>query len=82
MIQSPIYIDLFTALGANPVPMPFPELYTALETGTVDGQENPFSNIISRQDVRGAEVPYDHQSHVQPADRDHLQEDLGQDERG
>jgi tripartite ATP-independent transporter DctP family solute receptor len=47
VLQSPVFIDLFTALGANPVPMPYPELYTALETGTVDGQENPFSNIVS-----------------------------------
>jgi len=47
VLQSPIFIDLFTALGANAVPLPYPELYTAMETGTVDGQENPFSNIIS-----------------------------------
>jgi len=41
VIQSPIYIDLFTALGANATPMPFPELYPALEQKAVDGQENP-----------------------------------------
>jgi TRAP-type transport system periplasmic protein len=45
VIQIPIFIDTFSALGANPVPLPFPELYTALETGTVDGQENPFASI-------------------------------------
>jgi TRAP-type transport system periplasmic protein len=45
VIQSPIYIDTFSALGANPVPMPFPEVYTALEQKTIDGQENPFSVI-------------------------------------
>jgi len=45
VIQTPIYIDIFKALGANPVPLPFPELYTALETGTVDGQENPAKTI-------------------------------------
>lgn len=45
VIQSPIYIDTFSALGANPVPMPFPEVYTALEQKTVDGQENPFTTI-------------------------------------
>jgi TRAP-type transport system periplasmic protein len=44
-LQSPIFIDMFNALGANAVPMPFPEVYTALETGTVDGQENPFTLI-------------------------------------
>ena len=47
VIQSPIYIDMFNALGANAVPMPFPELYTAMEQKAVDGQENPFSTILS-----------------------------------
>jgi tripartite ATP-independent transporter DctP family solute receptor len=46
-LQSPIYIELFNALGANAVPMPFPEVYTGLETGAVDGQENPVSVILS-----------------------------------
>ena len=45
VIQSPIYIDTFAALGANPVPMPFPEVYPALEQKTIDGQENPFTVI-------------------------------------
>jgi tripartite ATP-independent transporter DctP family solute receptor len=45
VLQLPIHIDMFNALGANAVPMPFPELYTALETKTVDGQENTFSSI-------------------------------------
>lgn len=46
VIQSPIYIDLFNTLGANAVPMPFPEVYTALEQKTIDGQENPLSTIL------------------------------------
>lgn len=40
-ILNPLYIDMLNTLGANAVPMPFPEMYTALETKTVDGQENP-----------------------------------------
>ena len=44
--QIPVFIDMFETLGANPVPMPFTELYTALETGAVDGQENPFVSIL------------------------------------
>jgi tripartite ATP-independent transporter DctP family solute receptor len=51
VIQSPIYIDLFNALGANAVPMPFTELYTALETKAIDGQEGPYTlkhPLISR----------------------------------
>ncbi|MCZ4094067.1 TRAP transporter substrate-binding protein [Sinorhizobium psoraleae] len=46
-IQSPIPVELFNSLGANAVPLPYTELYTALETGTVDGQENPSANILN-----------------------------------
>jgi tripartite ATP-independent transporter DctP family solute receptor len=49
VIQSPTYIETFKALGANPVPMPFPEVYTALEQGTIDGQENPFTVILANK---------------------------------
>ena len=45
VVQSPIYIDLFNTLGANAVPMPFPEVYSALEQRAVDGQENPLKSI-------------------------------------
>jgi len=45
VIQSPIYLETFTALGANPVPMAFPEVYTGLEQRTIDGQENPFTVV-------------------------------------
>lgn len=45
VIQSPIYLETFSALGANPVPMAFPEVYTGLEQHTIDGQENPFTVI-------------------------------------
>lgn len=37
---NPIYIDMFKELGTNPVPMSFTQLYTALETRTVDAQDN------------------------------------------
>lgn len=47
VIQSPIYIDLFSALGANATPLPFPELYPALDQKAVDGQENPNTTILS-----------------------------------
>ena len=35
--QSPLFLDVWRALGANPTPLPFTEVHTALETGTVDG---------------------------------------------
>jgi len=43
--NSPWRVLLFRALGASPSPMPFSELFMALETGVMDGQENPLSNI-------------------------------------
>jgi hypothetical protein len=45
VMQNTIFIDTFKALGSNAVPMAFSEVYSALETKTVDGQENPFANI-------------------------------------
>ncbi|MGB6105048.1 MAG: TRAP transporter substrate-binding protein [Pusillimonas sp.] len=45
----PITMDIFTALGANPTPLAFSELYIALQQGVVDGQENPFMNIHSNK---------------------------------
>lgn len=47
VLQNPLFIDLWKALGANAVPMPFPEVYSALEQGTVDGQENPAATLVS-----------------------------------
>lgn len=45
--QSQIPIALFTAFGCNTVAMSFGELYSALQTGTVDGQENAFNTIAT-----------------------------------
>jgi tripartite ATP-independent transporter DctP family solute receptor len=45
VIPNPINIDWVKALGANPTPLPFPELYSALEQGAVDGEENPVATI-------------------------------------
>ncbi len=46
VIGSRMLLDVFTALGGNPVDINFSELFTALQQGTVDGQENPISTII------------------------------------
>jgi len=43
--NSRMALDLFKALGASPTPINFSELYTALQTRVVDGQENPLANI-------------------------------------
>lgn len=47
VIQNAMYIDMFKQLGANPTPMPVSEVFTALETKAVDGQENPFAQIVT-----------------------------------
>jgi tripartite ATP-independent transporter DctP family solute receptor len=40
-------VKMFQAYGANPTPMSFSEVFTALKTGVIDGQENPFAQIYS-----------------------------------
>lgn len=47
VMQNTVYLDSFKTLGANAVPMAFSELFTALETKAVDGQENPHNTILS-----------------------------------
>jgi TRAP-type C4-dicarboxylate transport system substrate-binding protein len=41
------YVESLAALGAKPTPMSFKEVYTALQTGVVDGQENPIETIYA-----------------------------------
>ncbi|MGQ2994468.1 TRAP transporter substrate-binding protein [Variovorax sp.] len=47
VIPNPVYIETFKALGANPLPLPYTELYGALETKSVDAQENGLGLIES-----------------------------------
>ncbi|MBZ8138625.1 ABC transporter substrate-binding protein [Rubrivivax gelatinosus] len=47
VMQNPVFLDSFKTLGANPIPLPFSELFSALETRAVDGQENPYNTILS-----------------------------------
>jgi tripartite ATP-independent transporter DctP family solute receptor len=49
VIPNPVFLETFKGFKANPVPMPFAELYGALEAKAVDGQENPFSVILSNK---------------------------------
>lgn len=48
VMESPIYIGMVEALGGSAVPMAFAELYTGLQQGTVDGQENPLDLIYAQ----------------------------------
>jgi len=45
-MESEIHIASFKAMGANPTPMAWGEVYTALQQGTIDGQENPAMAIV------------------------------------
>ncbi|MEK8029008.1 TRAP transporter substrate-binding protein [Pseudaquabacterium rugosum] len=47
VMQNEVFLNSFKSLGANAVPLPFSELFSALESRTVDGQENPFNTILS-----------------------------------
>lgn len=49
VIPNPVFLESFQALKASPMPLSFSELYTALETKAVDGQENPFAVIRSNK---------------------------------
>ena len=49
VIPNPINVAWVKALGANPTPLPFPEVYAALEQKAIDGQENPISVIAANK---------------------------------
>lgn len=49
VIPNPVFVETFKAFKANPLPLPFAELYGALESKTVDGQENPYAVILSNK---------------------------------
>jgi tripartite ATP-independent transporter DctP family solute receptor len=46
-VENPVHIQAYKAFGINPTPMAFSEVFTALQQGTVDGQENPLSVITA-----------------------------------
>ncbi|WP_353146214.1 TRAP transporter substrate-binding protein [Pollutimonas bauzanensis] len=46
-VENPVHIQAYKAFGINPTPMAFSEVFTALQQGTVDGQENPISVITA-----------------------------------
>jgi tripartite ATP-independent transporter DctP family solute receptor len=47
VVEHQVYLATMRALGASAVPIPYGELYTALRSGVVDGQDNPLTNIHS-----------------------------------
>lgn len=47
--ESPIWVEMIKSFGASPTPIPFSEVYLALQQGTVDGEENPIPTIYARK---------------------------------
>jgi len=45
VMESPVYVKMIESMGGSAVPIAWNELYTALQTGVVDGEENPISSI-------------------------------------
>ena len=48
VMEQPVYMDMMRALDASPTPMAMSELYTSLQKGTIDGQENPLAHIATK----------------------------------
>ena len=48
-MKVPAHVDTFKALGANPTPMNFGEVYSGLQQGVIDGQENPVAHIYAQR---------------------------------
>jgi len=46
-VQNRVYLDVLNTLGATPTPMPFPEVFGALESKAIDGQEAPVAAVLS-----------------------------------
>ena len=66
--NSQVTLDSFKALGALPTPMSFGEIYSALQLGTVDGQENPVAHILTQKwyEVQKFFSLTNHQHNVEP----------------
>ena len=49
VMNNKVYVEMIKALGASPTPMALAELYSAMQQGTVDGQENPSAHIYTKR---------------------------------
>ena len=49
VMNNKVYVEMIKALGASPTPMALAELYSAMQTGVVDGQENPSAHIYTKR---------------------------------
>jgi tripartite ATP-independent transporter DctP family solute receptor len=64
-MQDPVAMDMVSAMGASPTPIPWGELYTALKQGVVDGAENNPPSIVSSRHYEAAKfLVMDHHSRI------------------
>ncbi|SNY91291.1 tripartite ATP-independent transporter solute receptor, DctP family [Cohaesibacter sp. ES.047] len=49
VMTNKVFVEMMKSLGASPTPMAFSELYSAMQQGTVDGQENPSAHIFTKR---------------------------------
>jgi TRAP-type transport system periplasmic protein len=49
VMNNKVYVEMIKSLGASPIPLSLDELYTAMQYGTVDGQENPSAHIFTKR---------------------------------
>ena len=66
VMTNPYHIAYWKALGANAVSMEFTEVFMGLQQGTIDGQENPYMNIVANniQEVQKYIVETNHVGHI------------------
>lgn len=66
VMTNPYHIAYWNALGANAVSMEFTEVFMGLQQGTIDGQENPYMNIVTNnvQEVQKYVVETNHVGHI------------------
>ena len=66
--ESKLVMESFKALGASPTPMSFGDIYSALQLGTVDGQENPIAHLLAQKwyEVQKYLSLTGHQHYVEP----------------
>lgn len=66
VMTNPYHIEYWNALGAAATPMQFTEVFMGLQQGTIDGQENPYMNIVGNnvQEVQKYIVETNHLGHI------------------
>ena len=74
--QSPNFVELFRRLGANPTPVPWGEVYTALQTKLVDGAEVDYRSIQAKNLRRTNKLYGDHQPYFHARGNDYKREGL------